>query len=64
MYKHQSNEPNRQKDMFEHRICDIWSMNFFANNPERDMESRVSKKDQFNHIRQSINQDKRSRLAN
>ena len=50
-------ESFKPKDLFEHRIYDIWSMNFFSKNKDED---RLSKKEQLDQIKESI-KDKSSK---
>ena len=44
------------KEMFDHKIYDFWSMNFFGQARNEDM--RVSKKEQLDQIKESIQKSK------
>lgn len=47
----------------EHRICDIWSMNFFEQHESQKDENKVTKKQQLQLIKESINKEKQRRLV-
>ena len=48
------------REIFESRICDIWSQNFFEKKPKTNdiEETRITKKEQFEQIKESIGRTK------
>lgn len=57
-------DPQTNQNPPDYKICDIWSMNFFEQYEQQLEENKVTKKQQLDSIKESIQREKERRMNN